>query len=181
MFANEWICLWLEWYSRVEWTEGFSRMNFLPSLLAGAFRDCRLHFVCCILVLPLACVSFDLWSHQQFWAVDFWKWQGVVFLYYLAHYSISLILSSIFLYQVFSRVQFQAFPTVPVEFSASFLLFESCGRYGSERNCFACSSEVSGKSDSVLEGGRYTSWSNVPHDFLEGRMKVNGLLPEGTE
>lgn len=96
MFANEWICLWLEWYSRVECTEGFSRMNFLPSLLAGAFRDCRLHFVCCILVLPLACVSFDLWSHQQFWAVDFWKWQGVVFLYYLAHYSISLILSSIF-------------------------------------------------------------------------------------
>jgi hypothetical protein len=33
----------------------------------------------------------------------------------------------------------------------------------------------------VLAGGRYTSGNNVPHDFLEGRMRVEGILPASTE
>lgn len=32
-----------------------------------------------------------------------------------------------------------------------------------------------------LASGRYTSWANTPHDFLEGRMRVDGLLPESTQ
>lgn len=47
----------------------------------------------------------------------------------------------------------------------------------SEKSAPACSLRQLERVIPILDGGRYTSYRHVPHDFLEGRMCVDGLLP----